>query len=394
MVHLFGYGRRVRERTHPRSHQQAGACIEPTVFDSLPERPLISVCILAGHGVAALNECLASLQAQAGAPPFELLIGGNPSPQVRSILARRFPAAHVCDTEGRLPGAARNPLIERARGELLLFLDDDVTAPPDLLRLLAQTAATHPGASVFGGPNDTPLESSRFQAVQGAVLGSLVGAGPVSRRYGARHAGPADERWFTLCNLAVRRRAMMPFAQELVCAEENALLSQLRARGEKMRYEPRLRVFHARRPTLRSFAKQMFKYGRGRGQLVARRPQTVRAAYLAPTVLLLYLLLLPALVASSAPIGLALGPAAVYVALVAASAVRIGWTLRRPADIPRAAALILSVHFCYGAGVVRGLTSRSRRHEQPSPRWISTAHGAPVQPMAASDSAQSSSGSR
>src|ERR1019366_807555 len=128
--------------------------------------------------------------------------------------------------------------------------------------------------------NSTPPGSSRFQLVQGAVLSSLVGSGPVSRRYGARQSGFADERWFTLCNLAVRRRVMLPFVDQLVCAEENELLAKLRSQGEPMRYEPSLRVFHARRAAPRSFARQMFKYGRGRGQLVARRPSTLRAAYL------------------------------------------------------------------------------------------------------------------
>ena len=34
---------------------------------------------------------------------------------------------------------------------------------------------------------------------------------------------------------------MSPFLSHLVCAEENALLAELRSRGERMRYEPRLR---------------------------------------------------------------------------------------------------------------------------------------------------------
>ena len=48
----------------------------------------------------------------------------------------------------------------------------------------------------FGSPSDymTPPGSSGFQVVQGAVLSSLMGAGPVSRRYGARHAGLAREK--------------------------------------------------------------------------------------------------------------------------------------------------------------------------------------------------------
>jgi GT2 family glycosyltransferase len=330
--------------------------------------PEISICILAGHGLESLEACLESLGAQASPPSFELLVGGNPTPEAVSAVRRQFPAAQICHTGRRLPGAARNPLIERARGELLLFLDDDVTAPPELLRRLVDTAARHPEASVFGGPNDTPPNSSRFQAVQGAVLSSLVGSGPVSRRYGARQAGFADERWFTLCNLAVRRRVMLPFVDELVCAEENDLLATLRRRGEPMRYEPSLRVFHARRVSPRSFARQMFKYGRGRGQLLARRPTTIRAAYLAPVALLLYLVAVPVSIVVGASAVLVLSPLALYAGLTIATALRVGWMLRRPAGAVVAPALILALHICYGAGILRGLLSRGSRPQASQAR--------------------------
>jgi GT2 family glycosyltransferase len=333
--------------------------------------PEISICILAGHGVDALEACLQSLRAQISPPPFELLVGANPTPAALSVVHRHFPEAQVCYTGPRLPGAARNPLIERARGELLLFLDDDATAPPDLLSRLAQLAARHPEASVFGGPNETPPRSSRFEIVQGAVLSSVVGSGPVCRRYGARHAGFADERWFTLCNLAIRREAMLPFVNELVCAEENDLLCRLRARGERMRYEPELRVFHARRPTRRSFAKQMFKYGRGRGQLLARQPGTLRAAYLAPGALLLYLLLTPALIAWTGRPAIVLAPVALYGGLASATALWIAWTMRRLTDAALAAALIVTVHLCYGGGVLRGLFSSRTARDQGAARWTS-----------------------
>ena len=94
------------------------------------------------------------------------------------MVHRRFPDAQVGDTGRRLPGAARNPLIERARGELLLFLDDDVTVPPELLRRLVDTAARHPEASVFGGP-DAPAEQLPFSggAGCGAELAGRVRSG-------------------------------------------------------------------------------------------------------------------------------------------------------------------------------------------------------------------------
>jgi hypothetical protein len=338
--------------------------------------PQLSICILAGHGAERLEDCLASLRDQAAPPSFELLIGGSPSAASLAVIRRHFPDAQVCFTGARLPGGARNPLVERARGELLLFLDDDVTVPPELLRRLMGAAAAHPEASVIGGPNDTPPGSSRFQAVQGAVLSSLIGSGPVSRRYGARQRGFADERWFTLCNLAVRRRAMLPFVSEMVCAEENELLSKLRSQAELMLYEPSLRVFHARRPTVRGFAAQMVKYGRGRGQLMVRRPSTVRVAYLVPSGLLVYLLVLAVLLVGPAHdvAPLALAPLALYGALVLATAVRTAWTVGWLSAAPRAAALIPTLHVCYGAGVLRGLLldrgGRPKRRQAPeAARW-------------------------
>jgi GT2 family glycosyltransferase len=330
-------------------------------------RPLVSVCIVASHSVPALDACLASLRAQTGGPAFEVLVAENGSADAAATARRHFPDATVCPTGGCWPGPARNPLIQKARGELLLFLDDDVTVPPDMLARLAELAARYPEVTVFGGPNATPAQSSRFEVTQGAVLASIIGAGPVCRRYGARHPGPADERWFTLCNLAVRRRAMLPFAADLVCAEENAVLAELRDRGEAMRYDPALVAFHARRPSVTAFAKQMFKYGRGRGSLMARAPRTARAAYLAPVALLAYLLALPALALALALGALALLPLAAYGVLIAANATRIAWTLRRPGALGLAGALTVLLHACYGGGVVRGVAAGRASAPGPEP---------------------------
>ncbi|MGI9080087.1 MAG: hypothetical protein ACR2GF_04590 [Acidimicrobiales bacterium] len=146
---------------------------------------------------------------------------------------------------------------------------------------------------VFGGPNETPPGSSRFQMVQGAVLASILGSGPVRRRYGRHPAGVADQRFFTLCNLAIRREVMLPFPPDLICAEENVVLSELSRRGVVMWYDPGLLVFHERRPNVPTFLSQVFGYGRGRGQLLTRTPGTFRPSHALPMLLVGYLVLLP-----------------------------------------------------------------------------------------------------
>ena len=315
--------------------------------------PLISICIVTGRRDAVLDACLASLQAQVDAPPWELLVCAEGDPGVVGSVQRRFPDASICSVDRALPGAARNLLVEQARGDLLLFLDDDVTVDRDLLRRLQRLADDHPECDVFGGPNDTPPGSSRFQTVQGAVLASIVGSGPVRRRYGAHPPGEADERFFILCNLAVRRHVMVTFAHDLVCAEENEMLAELADRGARMHYDPTVVAYHERRATYRGIGQQMHKYGRGRGQVLVRRPSATRPSYLAPTALLAYLVALPLLVLTVGP--LALLPAGLYVAAVAAAAAWIARTLHRPTDVPLAAVLLVTLHACYGAGVARGV---------------------------------------
>ena len=282
--------------------------------------PRVSVCIVTGRRLALLDACLASIEAQVDPPPYEVLVCSDGDREVADAVTARLPEARVCLVDRALPGAARNLLVNEARGDLLFFVDDDAALEPHALALLVDLAEIHPEAGVFGGPNDTPPGSSRFEVVQGAALASILGSGPVRRRYGPHPAGPADERFFILCNLAVRRASMVPFAPDLVCAEENAVLSAMSRSGVAMYYHPRLVAYHHRRPTLRGFAQQMFKYGHGRGQLTRREPQTLRPAYLVPSLMLLYALVAPA-------IAVVVHPAALlpFVAYAAGMVVSAAW---------------------------------------------------------------------
>jgi hypothetical protein len=227
-----------------------------------------------------------------------------------------------------------------------------------LLARLERRSRQHPAVAVFGGPNLTPPGSSLFQIAQGAVLGSAVGAGPVRRRYGRHPAGRADERFFTLCNLAVRRSAMTAFPADVTGGEETVLLLELERRSGSMHYDPHLHVFHERRPGLRSFTMQMFKYGSGRGQVILRDRAGFRPAYLAPVALIAYLVVLGALTPAFGPPIVAFLPLALYATVVVATALHVAWPLRDPRAAFIAAALIPILHLAYGAGMQRGFLLR------------------------------------
>jgi glycosyltransferase involved in cell wall biosynthesis len=340
--------------------------------------PVISVCIVTRGRSRLLDACLASLHEQVDAPPWELRVLADGDATVATMVRERFPHSAVGVFRDALPGGARNLVVDGAAGDLLLFLDDDVIVEPNLLRRLADLAQAHPEVSVFGGPNVTPPRSTMFQTVQGAVLGSLIGAGPVRRRYGRHPLGSADERWFTLCNLAVRRAAMPPFSEKLVCAEENEVLDRLSSEGHQMLYDPSLVAFHERRPTFRGFVSQMRKYGRGRGQLIGRRPSSVRPAFLLPSGLLVYLALLPLALIVLGPV--AALPLAVYGAAVLAQSVKVAFSVGRLRSAPLAAALIVTLHACYGLGLLWGVLGRTVTGSRGGVRWTPAPDDSPAEP--------------
>jgi glycosyltransferase involved in cell wall biosynthesis len=326
----------------------------------------LSVCIATRRVDPLLVRCLDSLVAQIDPPVFEVLVCADSDDEVVAQVKKRFGIGGVAfavsqDQAWISPADKRNALIVKARGDVLLFLDDDVVADPHLLATLTRLAAERSTVDVFGGPNLTPPGSSRFQMVQGAVLGSLIASGPTRRRWGRHPGATADDRSFTLCNLAVRRRAMIPFRAGLDAGEENAVLNSLRQRGCEMRYEPDLRVYHERRPTLSGFARQIYKFGRGRGRIGAHDRTNLRLAHLVPSLLLLYLVALPVLAMAHRVFLL---PAIAYVLVVAAQALKIGSSFdgRRFGAVAWATLLIPLVHACYGVGVVVGLASH-----QPQP---------------------------
>lgn len=320
--------------------------------------PFISVCIITRGRGPLLDACLRSLQEQKQSPPFELLVCCQADPSAAAVVRRRFPDAVIGLVEEAFVGGARNFLIARARGDILLFLDDDVTFGPGLLRLLADLAERHPDAAVFGGPNLTPAGSSRFQIVQGGVLGSILGTGPVCRRYSRRPSGLADERSFTLCNMAVRRQAMVDFPDTFIGGEENAVLTELQHQRTPMLYDSDLAVYHERRSKYLGFLQQMVKYGRGRGQLLAHHPSTARPLFIVPLLLIGWLVTLP-VIAVVSPWWLLTAVAYLAAAGLGGAIVALRLPNAGPAQrvgmVPQATGLMMTVHLAYGVGIIRGL---------------------------------------
>lgn len=323
----------------------------------------VSVVILASRP-AQLRRCLESV-ARADLPrPREVLVALNgcrldealpdgPPDGLPGLRPLELPASTL--------GGARNSAVKAAAHELLCFLDDDVTVPPEYFRVLMDKARRYPQAAAIGGPNLTPDSSGPFQRSVGLLLESRFGAGPMRRRY----AGFPGDRWtddrgLILCNLVLRREVLrgegLAFDERMERNEENLLLARILSKGGRALHCPDLYVHHERRGSLREFCRQCFLSGMGRAQMTARMPRSLRPDFLFPPLLLVCVLAAPAKPAFFGPL-LALY-ACVSVACAALGAAALGRSMRGFLGL---LLLFPAGHLSYGAGFLACVARPWRR---------------------------------
>ena len=311
-------------------------------------------------------------------PSITVLIAARPGPaEIKAVAASRaldYPAdtLEIIVARGQQPSAQRNAALKAARGDIIYFLDDDSAPQPGNLR----RAVCHfkdPKVQMVGGPNLCPRDAPPIEQVFALVLASWLAFGPSRARYAAvGQVRETSEKELILCNLLARRQSMVElggFNEALYPNEENALMDELQKRGGKLIYDPQLLVHRRPRSSLKSFARMLMTYGRGRAEQFRLNPTPGSALNFVPPLFCLYLLALPLLLALSSIGKLGLVPLACYALAVAAQAVVLaagGRIFQSLAAIP----LIVLTHVLYGLGFWRGLFTRLRPPGQLLPGQV------------------------
>jgi GT2 family glycosyltransferase len=160
--------------------------LKNTVTTVLDRLPLVSVCLVHHDRPEQLRQALASLEAQ-DYPHFEIVLvdDGSTTVAARAFLAgleplflsRGWPLVRQAN---RYLGAARNAAARHARGEYLLFMDDDNVARPHELSTFVRVAE-RTGADILTafadlfegdgppGEDDRPLRRRLFAGVDSLV---------------------------------------------------------------------------------------------------------------------------------------------------------------------------------------------------------------------------------
>jgi GT2 family glycosyltransferase len=186
--------------------------------------------------------------------------------------------------------AAKNRGIEKSRGEILVFLDDDCTVEADWLKkLLAPTDAGDVGA--VGGPDRAPADQPFFAMCVDYLLTSFAGTGGLRAGKGAR-AGRYYPKGY---NVAVPRKVVETvgvFNEGLMAGEDIEFSYRIEKAGYRLAYAPEAAVWHARRASLVAHSRKLFRIGFNRARIGKKHAGLFQFGHMVPFLALLCLLVL------------------------------------------------------------------------------------------------------
>lgn len=234
-------------------------------------------------------------------PSFSVIIPIKPDGYASALTyLRSLDTPHpfeILVSEGKRPSRQRNEAARMARGDIIVFIDDDSRLSKNYLAICAKLSEDQ-DVAIVGGPSLTPSTDSPVQQLFGMALSCFFGAAGVRNRYQAvGKTRTTTEKELILCNLAIRREVFLEmggFDERLYPNEENEFLDRAKKAGCKILHSPDLAIYRSQRESLRLFMRQMFSYGRGRGEQTRITGVVGTISGFAPLFFLFYIMALPA----------------------------------------------------------------------------------------------------
>ncbi|MFC1674272.1 glycosyltransferase [Candidatus Omnitrophota bacterium] len=237
-----------------------------------------------------LEDCVSKCLAQ-DYPDFEIIVlPDKEAATVRGQSPSGTVPLRIIATGVVSPAKKRDIAMEHAKGEILAFIDDDAYPKADWLKE-AMKNFSDPRVAAVGGPAVTPKEDDLMQQASGAVYSNLLVSAKHVRRYLPLKGEEVDD--YPSCNFFVRKLVFQElggFQTDFWPGEDTKLCLDITKKlGKKIIYDPKVLVFHHRRPLFLAHLKQVASYALHRGYFVKRFPETSRRfSYFVPALFVLY----------------------------------------------------------------------------------------------------------
>jgi len=225
--------------------------------------PQYSIIIPAFNRADEIRELLTSIAAlDFPRDKFEVIVSDDGSSDNTSQLVKSFQEKYnynlrFISQENKGPGAARNHAMENARSLFFIFVDSDVTMPPDWL-LKINNQLSFENADAFGGPDSYRDDFSPLLKAINYSMTSFITTGGLRGKKGKKLArfyprsfnmGLKKELWMKIGGFGTLRHGQdIEFSHRIIKS------------GAKVLYID-APVFHKRRTNIKRFYKQVFNWG-------------------------------------------------------------------------------------------------------------------------------------
>lgn len=218
---------------------------------------MISV-VVPTRGNQDLEDCLKSLKKQAK-KSGEIIIVFDRKADKNVKTAKNYGARKVFDKNGTI-GGAYSTGAKAAKGEIIAFIDDDCIAPKDWIKNIEKEFEED--IDVVSGEdllpsNATFFQRAAYQVDKARIMGNTV--------YGEK----AKNR-LRAANIAYRKNVFEKenFNPRLKGLQEPEFHHRLFKKGFKMKFNPKLYVYHKRRNSLGDIFNQIYRNGKAKIELL------------------------------------------------------------------------------------------------------------------------------
>jgi glycosyltransferase involved in cell wall biosynthesis len=205
-----------------------------------PDEPVVTIIVPCYNSERTIRQCLKSIVNQQTSVTFDVIVVDSSSDQTAQIVEHEFPSIRLVHLKQRtLAGAARNIGIKATRANYCLMIDSDCVAEPDLLEKAIARHREDEYAAVGGS-----LANGTTRSLSGWI-GYLIEF---------REFMPGTprrlEKNVPTANLTYRRDILERygfFDEDLWPAEDLLFNWKLHCAGERLLFDPAIKVTHLNR---------------------------------------------------------------------------------------------------------------------------------------------------
>lgn len=249
---------------------------------------LFSIIIPVYNRPGELAELLGSLSHQTFSQ-FEVIIIEDGSTISSEKVIDRFKdlfPIHYIRQENTGQGFARNHGMAQAKGDFFIVFDSDVIVPASYLEVLNKAILAR-GLDAFGGPDAAASDFSNLQKAMDYAMTSFWTTGGIRGKL--KDPSKYQARGF---NMGVSRKVFEQVGGfvDPNRGEDIEWSIRIKKAGFKLELVEEAFVYHKRKNTLWSFAKQAFSFGRNRVNVSRFHPEAIKLVHLLPTFFLIFLI--------------------------------------------------------------------------------------------------------